>query len=86
MKIFGEGFFLIIFGIFIIIIKKGINIKKYLPFILALSNSLIMMLLITGYEYRFVYYQSIVPIPLLIYSFYNYNKEKIEEKNKGDQL
>lgn len=77
----GQGLFLTLFCIAIVIKRSKFSLKKLVPFILVISNSLIMMLLITGEEYRFVYYQSICVIPLLIYSFSSYIYKKDKKSN-----
>ena len=76
----GQGLFLTIFSIVIVISRSKVNLKKLVPFISVISNSLVMMLLITGKEYRFVYYQSICVMPLLLYSLSSYiYKTKLEK-------
>lgn len=60
------------------------NSSTILPFIISLSNSVIMMFLITGYENRFIYYQTIVSIPLLMYSFFISIKDR-ESRNMMEE-
>ena len=76
---FGEGLFIIIFSLFISFSRTKLNVRKWLPYILVLSNTLVIMLLITGEEYRFVYSQIICAIPLLIYGISSYVKEENED-------
>ncbi len=64
----GMGLFLIVLSIVIVIYRKRFQLEYYLPFILVISNTLIIMLLITGEEIRFVYSQILCAVPLLIYA------------------
>ena len=77
---FGMALFVIILSLFIVIYKAKNNFEKYIPFVLVLSNTMVIMLLITGGEVRFVYSQIICALPLLIYSLYL--KEENKKKNK----
>lgn len=74
---FGEGLFIIIISIFIIIKKTKFKLEKLLPFVPVLSNTAGVMMLITGEEYRFVYSQVICSIPLALYTFQNYTKKEL---------
>ena len=65
---FGEGLFIIIVSLMLVIKKTSLELKKLIPFIPVLSNTAIIMLLITGEEYRFVYSQVTCFLPLLLYS------------------
>ena len=65
---FGEGLFIIILALFIIIKKFDFDLKKLIPFIPTILNTACIMLLITGEEYRFVYSQVICSLPLLVYA------------------
>lgn len=76
---FGEGLFIIILSILIIIAKLKFNLKKLMPFVPTMLNTASIMLLITGEEYRFVYAQVMCAIPLLIYALYL--NPKFETKN-----
>ena len=78
---FGDAFFLIIVSIYLIIKKSRLNLKRYLPFIPVVLNTLVIMLLITGEEYRFVYSNILCCYPLLIYGLYENNdfKSKVKE-------
>ena len=67
---FGDGLFLIIVGLYLIIKKSKSDLKKYIPFIPAVLNTLVIMLLITGEEYRFIYPQVLCCYPLLLYGLY----------------
>lgn len=67
----GEGLLLIMFSFLLTVKKAKTDFKKYLPFVAVLTNSLVMILLITGEEYRFVYYQTICAVPLLLFSLTN---------------
>ena len=77
---FGDGLFLIVLGLFLIIKKTKFNIKKWIPFLPVIFNTLVIMLLITGKEYRFVYPQVVCCYPLLLYSLYE--KEEKDFKSK----
>ena len=80
----GEALFLIIFCVFIVLKKYKGNLQKLIPFIVVLSNSLIIMLLITGGEERFIFSQVLCVYPLIIYSLANFNKKeklKLEKNN-----
>ncbi len=81
---FGVGFslFIIVFSLFITINKRKKEWTSYLPFVLVLSNTAIIMLLLTGYECRFVYSQIICMIPLLIYSLWLNKKEGENNEQK----
>lgn len=65
---YGGSLFIIIISLAITSLKSKFYLKKYLPYIPALSNTLGIMLLITGGELRFVYSNILCAIPLLIYS------------------
>ena len=75
----GGNLFIIILSIGIITAKGKFYLKKYLPFIPVLSNTLGIMLLITGKELRFVYSSILCGIPLLIYALSNISN-KVEVK------
>ena len=77
----GQALFVILTALAITISRWKKDFKKYLPFILVLSNTAVIMLLITGEESRFVYAQALCAIPLCIYAFISY-KEKKERKKK----
>ena len=76
---FGLSLFVIVFSFLLVIKKAKTNFDKYLPFVLVLSNTLVIMFLITGGEVRFIYSQVICSLPLLIYALSlkneRYNKE-----------
>ena len=78
---FGDGFFLIAVSLYLIIKKSKLNLKRYVPFIPVVLNTLVIMLLITGEEYRFVYANILCCYPLLIYGLYENNdfKSKVKE-------
>ena len=73
----GDGLLIIILSIILLLEKGCRRLLRYIPYILIITNTLVIMLLITGGESRFVYSQSICAIPLLIYSLFtspkNYN-------------
>ena len=72
----GQGL-LIIFGSFILMLRKNnFNFKKILPFLPVLTNTIIIMFMITGEEYRLVYSQILCCLPLLLYSLQNSNMKK----------
>lgn len=73
----GEGLFIIIFSLLFLIKRNKFNFKMLLPFVPVLSNTIIIMLMITGEEYRLVYSQTICYIPLILYSFQKINKEEL---------
>ena len=77
----GQALFIVLASLTIAISRWKKDIKKYLPYILVLSNTAVIMLLITGEETRFVYAQAICAIPLCLYAFITY-KEKKERKKK----
>ena len=78
----GQALFLIIMSMFIAIRKWKNNIKCYLPYALCISNTLVIMCLITGGETRFVYAQVLCAIPLLIYSLIEFKENKKKAKLK----
>lgn len=79
---FGEGLFIIIFSLFIVIRKTKFELRKLLPFVPVLTNALTIMLLITGQEYRFVYAQGLCYIPLILYGLYDISFERGRENEK----
>lgn len=83
-KLFGYGgsLFLIMLSIAIIGVKSKFYLKKYLPFIPTLSNTLGIMLLITGGELRFVYSNILCAVPLLIYALSDISTKKETAKDK----
>lgn len=78
----GGNLFIIILSIGIITAKGKFYLKKYLPFIPVLSNTLGIMLLITGKELRFVYSSILCGIPLLIYALSNISNKVEEDKEE----
>ncbi len=67
----GTSLFGIIVSFTIVIIKSKKHLHAYLPYILVLSNTAVIMMLTTAkYEIRFVYSQMLCVIPLLIYALY----------------
>ncbi len=77
---FGESLLIIVFALALVINKSRLSLKKWIPFGMIILNTLVMMLLITGEEYRFVYSQVICCMPLLIYSLSSYAVDKKESK------
>ena len=77
----GTGLFIIVFSFMLMIAKQKLNLEAYLPFLLVISNTLIVMLLITGGEIRFVCSQMFCAIPLLIYSL-KWKNHKNVNKNE----
>lgn len=75
----GQGMWFLILSLMLLIRHNKFKWQQFLPLTLVLSNSLLIMLLITGEEYRFVYAQAICVIPLLIYSLFYYSKNKSKE-------
>lgn len=84
----GMGLFLIVFALCITINKVRTQWEKYLPFIIVVSNTLLIMCLITGGEVRFVYSQILCAIPLLLYSLNLNNKsyKKSYKRKKKNSL
>lgn len=78
----GGNLFIIILSMAIIAVKGKFYLKKYLPFIPVLSNTLGIMLLITGKELRFVYSSILCGIPLLIYALSNISNKVEEDKEE----
>lgn len=76
----GGGLILILIALALLISKTKWNLKYTLPFWLVISNTMIIMLLITGEEYRFVYAQAICVLPLFLYSFSQNSPKKIANK------
>ena len=64
----GVGFAIILVALGITVKKSGKHFERYIPFILVISNTLIIALMITGKETRFVYSQIICAVPLMIYA------------------
>lgn len=65
----GEGLFLMLLSLTILIKNKKINIKAFIPYILVLSNILVIALLITGREVRFIYSSILCSYPLILFAF-----------------
>ncbi len=63
----GGGLVLILTALALVLRKTKWNLKYTFPFWIVLSNTFVIMLLITGEEYRFVYAQAICVIPLFLY-------------------
>ena len=66
-----EGLLLILFSLCLTIWKMKRNIKAYLPYILVLSNVLVIICLITSGAPRFVYSSILCSYPLILYAIYN---------------
>ncbi len=64
----GVGLFIIILALFVTIYKRRKSFEAYLPFVLVLSNTATIMLLIGGLETRYVYSQIVCALPLLVYA------------------
>lgn len=82
---FGEGLFLIICALAIVIKKTRFNLRKCIPFIPVVINTLVIMLLITGEEYRFIYSQTLCAIPLLLYSL-SIKKVDVDSNEKESKI
>ncbi len=67
---YGQALFIIVGSLTIIISKTKWNLKRLIPFVPVITNSLAIMLLITGEEYRFVYSQILCALPLMFYALY----------------
>ena len=72
----GDGLFLTLLAFALIVKKYKFNIKSLIPFSLTISNTLIIMLLITGEEIRFVYAQILCAYPLILYSLKKHEERK----------
>lgn len=67
----GSALFLILFSIYLII-RKGIDgIRRFIPYILVISNVIIVSCLVTGDEMRFAYPSITCTYPLIVYALYN---------------
>ena len=64
----GEGLFLILFSLTLLVKNKKLNFKTFIPYILVLSNMFIIALLITGREVRFIYSSILCSYPLILFS------------------
>ena len=64
----GEGLFLILLSLTVLIKNKKINIKILIPYVLVLSNIFVIALLITGREVRFIYSSILCSYPLVLFS------------------
>ena len=64
----GEGLFLILFSLTLLVKNKKLNFKTFIPYILVLSNIFIIALLITGREVRFIYSSILCSYPLILFS------------------
>lgn len=64
----GEGLFLTLLSLALTIKKYKNTLKAYIPYILVLSNVLLIMCLITGGEVRFVYSSILCMYPLFVFS------------------
>ena len=86
LKIFvvdvGNGLLFILISLMLMIKKFKTNYKAYIPYVLAISNVLVIMLLITGGEVRFVYSSILASYPLVIYSLKKYPKERVKKVSK----
>ena len=71
---YGASLFLIIVSIGIATIKSKFHLRKYLPYIIVLINTLAISVLLTGGELRFVYSNIICAFPLLLYGLSNIGK------------
>lgn len=79
---YGGSLFLIVFSIGLITAKSKFHLKKYLPYVAVLSNTLGILFLITGEELRFVYANITCAFPLLWYSLSNIPMQTEKDKNK----
>jgi len=81
-----EGLILIIVSLCLTIRKKRNDLCSYLPYILVLSNIVIIMCLITGGETRFVYSSILCSYPLILYAFYNDKTETTITSNVNNTI
>lgn len=79
---YGGSLFIILFSIGLITVKSKFHLKKYLPYVVVLSNTLGIMFLITGEELRFVYANITCAFPLVWYSLSSIPVETEKDKNK----
>jgi len=78
----GNSLCYIIFTLFIIFGRYKKDIKRYIPYILVLSNALIIMCVIYGEETRLVLSSLLCSYPLILFSLSNSRKEKFKKSNK----
>ena len=78
---YGGSLFLIALSIGVISIKSKFYLRKYLPYVLVLINTLAISFLLTGGESRFVYSNIICAFPLLLYGFSNIGKTNEKDTN-----
>ncbi len=76
---FGDSLFLILVSLYLIIKKTKLNIKRWIPFIPVILNTFVIMLLITGEEYRFVYSQVLCSYPLILYGLFETRDKKVSK-------
>lgn len=67
----GEGLMLILLSLSLTIRRMRLDYKALIPYILVLSNIVIIMCLITGSEKRFVYSSILCAYPLILYALCN---------------
>ena len=79
---YGFACLIIMLSLFIVIMKSKNDFEKYIPFVPVITNSLTIMLLITGGEVRFIFSQIICALPLLIYALYLKEEKRKKIKNK----
>ena len=72
----GNALFLILFSIYLIIRKGVDDIRKFIPYVLVISNLIIICCLVTGDEMRFGYSLITCTYPLIIYALYNNQRKK----------
>ena len=77
----GEGLLFIIFSLCLTIRKKPHNKNAYLPYVLVLSNVLVITCLVTSGTPRFVYSSILCAYPLILYALYN-KQTKMATSNK----
>ncbi len=76
----GNSLCIILFSLFIIYNRYRDDKRKYIPYILVLSNALIIMCLITGREVRFLYSSLFCLYPLILFSLSNVKRKNSKNK------
>ncbi len=79
---YGASLFIIMFSLLLITLKSKFYLKKHLPYILVIFNTIAISLLITGGELRFVYCNILCVIPIILYGLTNITKTNENSDNK----
>lgn len=78
----GEGLLFILISLCLTIRKKQHNKKAYLPYVLVLSNVLVITCLVTSGTPRFVYSSILCAYPLILYALYNKQTKMATSNNE----